>query len=280
MKIIKSPSEMQKTALEIKREGNIIGLVPTMGYLHQGHLSLLEAIRGQCHALIASIFINPTQFAPDEDFEHYPRDLNRDQKLLEEHDCDILFCPSLEDMYPPGYATYITVEKLTDGLCGRSRPEHFRGVAAVVAKLFLITQCDIACFGQKDGQQAAVIERMVKDLNMPLKIVVAPIVREADGLAISSRNSYLSPAERRNALCLKKALDMAEHMVDEGVKETERIIGEMEAFILLVEGAQIDYIEAVNPEDMSPKKIIDGPTMFALAVKIGKTRLIDNVVVK
>jgi pantoate--beta-alanine ligase len=279
MRIIKNISEMQKHALELKRQGKIIGFVPTMGYLHQGHISLLQAIRGRCDILVVSIFINPTQFAPGEDFERYPRDFARDEKMLQENKCDILFYPETKDMYPEGYATYVNVERLSEGLCGKSRPGHFRGVATVVAKLFLITQCDIACFGQKDAQQAAVVKRMVKDLNIPVEIIIAPIVREPDGLAMSSRNIYLSPDERRRALCLKKSLDLAQHMVAEGESDTAKIIGKMLDFISLVQGAEIDYIEAVDLENLTPKKTVEGPTMFALAVKIGKTRLIDNVII-
>jgi len=270
---------MQKTALIIKRSGKTIGLVPTMGGLHEGHLSLLDAIRNKCDVLVASIFVNPVQFGPGEDFKRYPRDFQRDEKLLDERGCDIIFYPSDDEIYPYGFSTYVNVENLTDGLCGKSRPVHFRGVTTVVTKLFLITRCDIACFGQKDGQQAAVIKRMARDLNIPVEIVTAPIVRESDGMAMSSRNNYLSPEERKRALCLKKALDIAEHMVAEGECDTTEIIGEMRSFIELVEGAEIEYIEAVDPDDMTPKQKVDRPTMFALAVKIGKTRLIDNCIV-
>ena len=279
MQIIKSVSLMQKTALEIKRYRKAIGLVPTMGSLHEGHLSLLDAIRDKCDVLVASIFINPAQFGPGEDFERYPRDFQRDEKLLDERSCDIIFCPLDDEIYPYGFSTYVNVENLTAGLCGKSRPAHFRGVTTVVTKLFLITRCDIACFGQKDCQQAAVTKRMARDLNFPVEIVIAPIVREPDGLAMSSRNNYLSPEERKRALCLKKALDIAEHMAAEGERNTAEIIGEMRSFIELVKGAEIEYIEAVNPDDLTPKQTVDSPTMFALAVKIGNARLIDNCIV-
>ena len=270
---------MQKNALKIKRSGKTIGLVPTMGYLHEGHLSLLDAIRDECDVLIASIFINPAQFGPGEDFKRYPRDFQRDEKLLGERGCDIIFYPSDDEIYPYGFSTYVNVENLTAGLCGRNRPAHFRGVTTIVTKLFLITQCGIACFGQKDGQQAAVVKRMARDLNIPVEIVIAPIVRESDGLAMSSRNNYLSPKERERALCLKKVLDIAEHMVAEGERDTAEIIKEMRSFIELVKCAEIEYIEAVDPEDITPKQTVDSPTMFALAVKIGETRLIDNCIV-
>ena len=279
MQIIKSITEMRETALEIRRSGKSIGLVPTMGSLHEGHLSLLKAIRNRCDVLVTSVFVNPLQFEPNEDLERYPRNIERDEKLLKENGCDIIFYPPVEEMYPEGYATFVNVERLSEDLCGRSRPIHFRGVCTVVTKLFIITGCDIACFGQKDGQQAAVIKRMSRDLNIPVEIVVAPIVREADGLAMSSRNVYLSPGERKKALCLKKSLDMAEHMVSEGIRDTGEIIRNMRGFIELVEGAEIGYIEAVDPEEMTPIKTVEGSTMFALAVRIGGTRLIDNCVV-
>lgn len=280
MEIISSVSEMQRKSLQYKTQGKTIGFVPTMGYLHQGHLYLLERIRDKCDLLITSIFVNPMQFGAGEDFETYPRDITGDEKLLREAECDIIFYPPKEDMYPPGYSTYVNVEGLTDHLCGKSRPGHFRGVASIVAKLFIITQCDIACFGQKDGQQAAVVRRMAADLNLPIEIVIAPIVREADGLAMSSRNVYLSSDDRQNALCLKKSLDMAENMVREGKRNTKIILRNMRKFIELVEGVKLDYIEAVDPQDMQPKSRIEGPTMFAIAAYVGKTRLIDNVILQ
>lgn len=279
MEIITTVSEMQKRALNLKSQGIKIGFVPTMGYLHRGHISLLDTVRPLCDVLITSIFVNPTQFGPKEDFEKYPRDFERDERLLRENGCDILFYPDRKEMYPDGYATYVELERLAEGLCGGSRPGHFRGVATIVTKLFNIVQCDIACFGQKDGQQCAVIKRMVKDLNMPVKIIVAPTLREADGLAMSSRNVYLKGEDRQNALCLKKALDMAGNMVKEGKTDTRVIIRNMRKFIELVEGAEIDYIEAVDPDEMTVKDKVEGSTMFALAVKIGGVRLIDNCII-
>jgi pantoate--beta-alanine ligase len=280
MIVFKSINQMQNFAKLAKKAGKTIGFVPTMGYLHQGHISLLHHIRNRCDILVCSIFVNPMQFAPGEDFDRYPRDFERDEKLLEENHCDVVFYPQQEEIYPQGYSTYVEVERLSDELCGKKRPGHFKGVATVVAKLFNIAIPDIACFGQKDGQQVAVIKKMVKDLNFPIEIAVAPTVREADGLAMSSRNLYLNPNERRKALCLKKALDMAEHLVAEGERDTAKIIDKMRDFLSLVEGAEIDYISAVDPEEMTHKKFLDAPTMFALAVKIGKTRLIDNVIIK
>jgi len=279
MKIIRSVKEMQSYAVQQRAQGKTIGLVPTMGFLHQGHLSLLTQIRPKCDFLIVSIFVNPLQFGPAEDYDKYPRDIIRDEKLLSDSSCDILFYPAIDEMYPQGYATYIDVEKLSDKLCGKSRPGHFRGVVTVVAKLFTITQCNIACFGQKDGQQAAIIKKMTQDLNLPVEIVIAPIMREKDGLAMSSRNVYLIGEERQNALCLKKSLDMAANMVKEGKTDTRIIIRNMRKFIELVEGAKIDYIEAVDPDTLEAKTTVEGPTMFALAVFIGRTRLLDNRII-
>lgn len=279
MLIIKTISQMQAAALDLKRQGRRIGFVPTMGYLHEGHLSLLDAIKDRCDTLVVSIFVNPAQFSPGEDLDRYPRDFDRDHKLLRERGCDIVFQPAAGEIYPDDYATYVNVDCLTEGLCGKSRPTHFRGVTTIVAKLFNIVQPDIAVFGQKDGQQAAVIKRMARDLNFPVEIAVAPIVREPDGLAMSSRNVYLSRDERCDALCLRKALDIAEHMFDEGQRDTTKILAEIRGFLELVEGADVDYVEAVDPDTMQPVSRIDRPTMFALAVKIGDTRLIDNTIV-
>jgi len=278
MKTIHTVSLLQQTTLEIKLSGRKIGFVPTMGYLHEGHLSLVNTIRSVCDILVVSIFVNPAQFGRGEDFDEYPRDFKRDESLLKESGCDILFYPGRDEMYPEGYNTFVEVQDLTSGLCGVSRPDHFRGVTTIVTKLFSITQCHLAAFGRKDGQQAAVIKRMTTDLNIPVEIVVVPTVREPDGLAMSSRNKYLDGEDRISALCLKKSLDMACNMVKEGKTETRTIIRNMKKFIELVEGAEIDYIEAVDPENMKPKSEVDGPTMFALAVKIGGVRLIDNCV--
>lgn len=280
MEIIRSVRGMQSRAIELKKSGIRLGFTPTMGYLHQGHLSLLDAIRSQCDVLIASIFVNPTQFAPYEDLSSYPRDFEHDEKLLREKGCDILFYPEKDDMYPEGFSTKVIVEGLTDGLCGRSRPAHFEGVATVVVKLFNITQCDIACFGQKDGLQAAVIKRMARDMNIPVEIVIAPIVREPDGLAMSSRNVYLSAQERKRALCLRKSLDLAERLVGEGERDSKVIIHYLRDIIDLVEGAEIDYIEIVDAETMKEAERVEGEVMVALAVRFGKTRLIDNCLIE
>jgi len=279
MKIITSVVDMQYTALALKCKGSKIGLVPTMGYLHEGHLSLLHTIRDKCDILVTSIFINPTQFGPNEDLDKYPRNIERDEKLLEENGCDILFHPSGNEIYPSGYSTYVNVKNLTEGLCSRNRPEHFIGVATIVTKMFLITQCNIACFGQKDAQQAAVIRRMTRDLNLTLEIVIAPIVREPDGLAISSRNVYLSTEERQKALCLKQSLDLAEKLIANGEKDANIIITKMRGLIGETDRAGIEYIEIVNADDLTPVSRIEGRVLIALAVKIGSTRLIDNVIV-
>lgn len=280
MKIIHNVSEMQQTAAMLKSAGKKIGFVPTMGCLHDGHLSLLHSIRDKCDVLVTSIFVNPTQFGPGEDFEKYPRDIKRDAELLLKNGGDILFQPEKDDIYPEDFRTFVNVEDLTSVMCGAARPGHFRGVTTIVTKLFQIVQCDIASFGQKDGQQAAIIKRMVKDLNLPVEVVIAPIIREADGLAMSSRNVYLYGEDRLAALCLKKSLDMAVNMVKEGKRKTRIIIRNMKKFIELVEEAEIDYIEAVDPDNMKPKISVDGRTMFALAVKIGGVRLIDNCIVE
>ncbi|MBL7190880.1 pantoate--beta-alanine ligase [bacterium] len=279
MRVITTVSEMQTHCLSLKREGRRIGLVPTMGYLHQGHLSLFKALAGKCDVMTASIFVNPAQFGPNEDLDKYPRDFERDEKLLEGIGCDVLFYPTEDDMYPEGYASYIDVERLTKGLCGRTRKGHFRGMAAVVAKLFMITACDIAVFGQKDAQQAAVIKRMVRDLNFPVEIITAPIVREEDGLAMSSRNVYLPPKERKQAVCLHESLKLAEKLSTEGVIDSGIIIERMKELISRYDLADWEYIEIVDPHEMTPVDKITQSSLCALAVRIGDTRLIDNNII-
>ncbi|MDZ8117162.1 pantoate--beta-alanine ligase [Pontiella agarivorans] len=278
MKIIESPREMQQTALELKRAGKTIGFVPTMGFLHEGHLSLIEAARSQCDVLVVSIFVNPAQFGPNEDLDAYPRDFERDESLCVEEGVDILFYPEGEGMYASDASCWVDETRLSVGLCGGSRPGHFRGVCTVVAKLFNLVQPDRAVFGEKDAQQLRVIERMVRDLNFPVKIIRGPIVREPDGLAMSSRNRYLNAEQRRQALCLKQALDLAESLVAEGDRSVESIRQQMRVLIGTVSGAEIDYIEFVDDVTMAPVEVIESETLVALAVKIGATRLIDNMV--
>lgn len=279
LRTIKSPNEMQAEAKRLRFEGKTIGFVPTMGYLHEGHLSLMRFAREKCDNLVASIFVNPTQFRPEEDFNTYPRDLDHDIKLLQELGCDILFYPKSKEMYPLGYHTYITVEEIGDVLEGTSRPGFFCGVATVVAKLFNIVQPHFAVFGQKDAQQAVVIKRMVEDLNFDIKILVNPIIREPDGLAMSSRNSYLSQKERQDATILYKALTKAKETIEAGENDSKEVIKEMESMILKVPSAKIDYLAVVNPETMKDVSTIRNNVLIVLAVKIGSTRLIDNIII-
>lgn len=271
---------MQAESKRLRSEGKIIGFVPTMGYLHEGHLSLMRIARDKCDILVVSIFVNPTQFRPEEDFDRYPRDLEHDVKLLQEVGCDILFYPFEDEMYPKDYHTYITVEKIGDVLEGTSRPGFFRGVATIVAKLFNIVQPHFAVFGQKDAQQAAVIKRMVKDLHFDIQILVAPIIREPDGLAMSSRNSYLSSRERQDAKILYQALIKAKENIEAGEKDAKKVMIEMENMIGKVPSAKLDYVAIINPETMENVSNIQNEVLIALAVKIGTTRLIDNILVE
>ncbi|SHG44227.1 pantothenate synthetase [Thermosyntropha lipolytica DSM 11003] len=281
MRVIERASEMQTLVLNYKKEGKIIGLVPTMGYLHAGHMALVKKARAMCDLVIVSIFVNPIQFGQGEDFDIYPRDLERDLKLLIDEEVDFVFHPAVGEMYPPGYSTYVEVEgEITSKMCGASRPGHFRGVTTVVSKLFHICLPDYAFFGQKDAQQVTIIEKMVRELNFPVKIVRVPIVREEDGLAMSSRNVYLNPQEREDALVLYRALKHAEKLIAEGERDVDFVKQEMEKVIKMVPYAVIDYIEIVRAEDLGALDKIEGQVLLALAVKIGKTRLIDNLLVE
>jgi len=254
-----------------------VGFVPTMGYLHRGHLSLVEAARAANERVVVSIYVNPKQFGPGEDYATYPRDLQRDAALLEEAGVDVLFAPTDEEMYPPGFATTIRVEgTLTAGLCGASRPGHFAGVATVVTKLFNIVRPTRAYFGEKDAQQLAVVRRMVADENLDVEIVGCPIVREPDGLAMSSRNVYLSPSERIAALSLVQALDFAEALIRQGERDAVSLRQRLLQRFEQVPPARVDYVEFVDAETMAPVARIRGRTLLALAVYIGRTRLIDN----
>jgi len=280
MKTIRSPKRMQRICQGIKKDGKTIGFVPTMGYFHQGHLSLMRIARKKSAILIVSIFVNPTQFGRKEDFKSYPRDLQRDKRLLEKLGCDYSFCPKTEDMYPEGYESYVEVENSTKVLEGAFRPGHFKGVATIVAKLFNIVQPDIAIFGQKDFQQAVVIRRMAKDLNFPVKIVVAPTKREKSGLALSSRNSYLSNEEKRQALALYQSLNLAKKMIESGERDSTKIKDKMRRCILRKPKAKIDYISINDSETLEPLRRLKGSVLISLAVEIGKTRLIDNIKIK
>ncbi|RKY69013.1 MAG: pantoate--beta-alanine ligase [Candidatus Latescibacterota bacterium] len=280
MRVIEQVRAMQAWADKVRREGKRIGLVPTMGCLHEGHLSLIRLARKRTDVVVVSIFVNPTQFGPTEDFEKYPRTFDRDRELVEQAGGEIIFAPGVEEMYPPGFDTSVTVARLTKGLCGASRPGHFRGVTTVVTKLLCAAKPHVAVFGQKDFQQAAVIRRMVRDLNLDVEIVTAPIVREADGLAMSSRNAYLSPKERRDARVLFQSLEKAEKMVRDGEREASEIIAAMKTEIEAKPAARIDYVAVVDAETLEPVTHLKGRALVALAVWIGKTRLIDNVVLE
>lgn len=253
------------------------GFVPTMGYLHEGHLSLVRRARAENDRVAVSIFVNPTQFGPHEDYARYPRDLERDLRLLEPLGVDLVFVPSVEEMYPPGFQTWVIVEEVSRPLDGASRPGHFRGVATVVAKLFNILQPDRAYFGQKDAQQTVVIRRMVQDLNIPVEIVICPTVREPDGLAMSSRNTYLNPEERRAATVLFRALQAAKARYEAGERDAERLREAMREVIRAEPLARIDYVSVAHPETLQELERVEGPALLSLAVYIGTTRLIDNL---
>ncbi len=280
MKIIRTIPEMQRYADQQRRAGKTIGFVPTMGYLHEGHLSLMRLARPRCDVLVVSIFVNPTQFGPNEDFDRYPRDFEHDEQLCRQERVDVVFYPDVQEMYPLPYYTYIDVEKLSETMCGASRPGHFRGVATVVTKLFNIVKPHLAVFGQKDYQQALIIQQMVRDLNFDIEILLGPIVREPDGLAMSSRNQYLSPEERRKARILYQSLQLAQQRVSAGERDARKIQAAMEAMIQQVPGVQIDYVVIVDGRTLEPIAEIRDGTLVALAVRIGQTRLIDNTIIR
>ncbi len=280
MQLIHSINEMRSLVRELRSRGTTIGFVPTMGYWHEGHLALMREAKNKTGFVVASIFVNPLQFGVGEDYEEYPRDLERDTALAEKSGVDAVFAPSVKEMYPQAYSTFVEVEKLTDKLCGKSRPGHFRGVTTVVTKLFNIVQPDIAFFGQKDAQQVIVLQKMVTDLNMNLKIEIVPTVREPDGLAMSSRNSYLSPEERKAALVLYHSLSAAKKMIDSGERNIEAIKEEMRLLINREPLARIDYVEILSVPDLEEPESLKGKTLIAVAVFIGRTRLIDNMVVE
>jgi len=280
MRILTRIAEMKAVVKELKAQSKSIGFVPTMGFLHEGHLSLVRECRKNADVTVVSIFVNPLQFGPKEDFKDYPRDLDRDAHLLEREGVDFLFHPEAAEMYPQGYRTMVEVAGLQDKLCGRSRPGHFKGVSTVVLKLFNIVQPDLAFFGQKDAQQALILKRMVRDLNLDVDIRVLPIVRDQDGLALSSRNMYLDTKERQAALVLTRSLAQAKLMFEAGEGQTSSIITAMKNLIGREPLARIDYIEIVDLEELNPVETIDGDVLVALAVYIGRTRLIDNIVLE
>ena len=277
MQIIPTITEMRSALWTSQQRERIIGFVPTMGALHEGHLSLVRAAKEKCHVVAVSIFVNPTQFTPGEDFTRYPRTLDADCTVLEKEKVDFLFAPSADEMYPSDATTYVNVEEIADRLCGRSRPGHFRGVATVVSKLFNIVQPDFAFFGLKDAAQFAVIRRMVRDLNIPVEIVGCPIVRESDGLAMSSRNVYLSGEERRQALVLSRALKNVEESFHAGECDTQKLIALANQVIAAEPAVRLDYFEIVDPDSLKPLSTIgDQPALAAVAAFVGNTRLIDN----
>lgn len=278
VEVLETVAAVRARVRDERRAGKSIGLVPTMGYLHEGHLSLIRRARAECDFVVVSIFVNPLQFGPHEDYNVYPRDLKRDTALAAEAGADVIFHPTPEEMYPEGFQTHVEVEKLSQGLCGAFRPGHFRGVATVVTKLFNIVSPDKAYFGEKDAQQLAVIRRMVRDLNLDIEIVPMPIVRESDGLALSSRNTYLSPEERRAATVLYRALLYGRDLIAAGerdglrVRDAVRRTLESEPLV-----SRIDYVAVVDPDTLEEKTTLSGSVMLAVAAYIGKVRLIDNI---
>ena len=280
MRIIEHISEMQDWSEGERCQGRRIAMVPTMGFLHEGHLSLVREGKKRGDRLVVSIFVNPKQFGPREDFASYPRDFDRDRKLLELEGTDVLFCPTNEEMYPAGNQTYVEVENLSAPLCGGSRPGHFRGVATVVAKLFNIARPHVAVFGCKDYQQLQIIRRMVKDLNLGVEIVGHPIVREADGLAMSSRNAYLSAAEREAALCLSRALRQAETLLKEGETNSSVILERVGREIAREPLVRLEYAHLTDTENLLDLEQVRDSALLALAARIGKTRLIDNIILR
>lgn len=278
MKIVKTVDEVRSIVKEWKKSGLTVGLVPTMGYLHEGHKSLIVRAAAENDRVVVSDFVNPTQFGPNEDLESYPRDLQRDALLCEEAGADLIFNPEVSDMYAADACTFVDMDALTDELCGKTRPIHFRGVCTVVSKLFNIVAPDRAYFGQKDAQQLAVIKRMVRDLNFDLEIVGCPIIREDDGLAKSSRNTYLNEKEREASLVLSKAVRLGEEMAKSGEKSAEKILSAMKEVIEAEPLAKIDYVKAVDAVSIVPVTEMTPPVLVAMAVYIGKTRLIDNFI--
>ena len=281
MKIVSTIPDMRTRSRESRSRSNRIGLVPTMGALHAGHLSLVRAARAHSDLVVASIFVNPTQFGPNEDYAQYPRNLEEDCALLEREGVDLVFAPAVEEMYPAGpNATWVVVEEMSQRLCGRSRPGHFRGVTTVVSKLFHIVECDLAFFGQKDAAQVSTIRRMVRDLNMPVRIEVCPIVRETDGLALSSRNRYLDSSGRKAALTLYRSLLRARESFNRGERETAKLVAAAKAEFAREPGVRLDYFEIVDPDTLEPEAVIRKPALAAVAAFVGSTRLIDNILLE
>jgi pantoate--beta-alanine ligase len=277
MEIAETIDKTRKIIAQAKSAGAKIGLVPTMGALHEGHFSLIKAAKKQTGFVVVSIFVNPTQFGPGEDLAKYPRPFDADVKACKELGVDVIFAPTDKEVYPEKNITWVNVEKLSETLCGKSRPGHFRGVTTVCAKLFNVVQPDAAFFGQKDAQQAVIIQRMVADLNMPLKIVVCPTVREKDGLAMSSRNKYLDAAQRKYAALLYASLQEAEMLIRGGMRKSGEIVGEMEKILKISKQVKVEYISIVNAETLDELDDVRGKVLIAVAAKLGAARLIDNI---
>jgi len=278
MKIIKTIKEMKDISSRVRAEGKTVAFVPTMGFFHEGHLSLMREGRKRGDLLVVSLFVNPTQFAPHEDFKNYPRDFEKDRKMAEEVGTDILFAPEVEEMYPSEHQTVVLVERVTRNLCGRSRPTHFGGVTTVVAMLFEIAAPHVAVFGEKDYQQLVTIRQMVRDLHMSVEVIGMPTVRETDGLAMSSRNTYLLPEERRAALSLHRSLQRAKELLQKGEKKASRILDEMNGILRSELLVRVDYVQICDANTLQDVDRIEGDVVIALAAYLGKTRLIDNLV--
>ncbi len=279
MKVAKTIQSVRKLVQAARRHGKKIGLVPTMGALHAGHISLVEAAKRKCDFIVVSIFVNPTQFGPNEDFQKYPRPLKTDLQFCRKAGVDLVFAPTAKEMYSSENLTWIDVEKLTEPLCGKFRPGHFRGVATVCAKLFYIVLPDIAFFGQKDAQQAIIIKRMVADLNMPLKIVICPTIREKSGLALSSRNQYLTTQQKQDSAAIYKSLQKCRQLIKSGVRNSNLLKAQMKKILNQIPSLKIQYISIVDAETLRDLKLATGRVLIAVAVKLGATRLIDNIIV-
>jgi pantoate--beta-alanine ligase len=277
MKICRTIDDMRVASREARQTKKRLGFVPTMGALHEGHLSLVRAAKAKSDVVAVSIFVNPLQFGPSEDLAKYPRSFERDRELLEKEAVDFLFAPKPEEMYPAGAVTYVTVEGLSEKLCGKSRPSHFRGVTTVVAKLFHIVEPDLAFFGQKDAAQTTIIRRMVRDLNLPVEIIACPIVREPDGLAMSSRNAYLNPQERKSALVLHRALTQLKNRFDQGQRNAATLTQTARGVLAMESTVRLDYLEIVDPATLDPMQELTSPALVAVAAFVGTTRLIDNI---
>ncbi len=281
MEVIKDPSSIQELTLKLRCSSKITSLVPTMGFFHEGHLSLMKWARENSDVVFVSLFVNPTQFGPKEDFSRYPRDFERDKELAEEVGVDYLFAPEKDEIYKEDHATWVGVPKLSQYLCGKSRPGHFQGVCTIVLKLFNLVNPHIAVFGEKDYQQLVIIKKMVEDLNVPVKVVGRPIVREIDGLAMSSRNTYLTPSQRKEAINIYKGLLKARDWVKNGLRDSETIISRLtECYMEHIPSGEIDYIDIVNPNTLVHEKEIKERALLAVAVYLGKARLIDNIMLE